>query len=228
VSGASSARLLAAALLLLSAFAAQARIEPVGVWSCVLYGQDREDDERMLLDFRADGATWAAQLSDSDRRWVPLSYWSSKRGYLSFTDSRRSREYQADLDYVSLGGVWTDELYSGGWWCAPLEQRPNLTPAFGSFNEYAVMPRLIVDAMASPWYPKRAIREAKEGYAVACFLVQPDGFVTDAHFLELSDPIFQQPALGALHRSHYKSWDRDGPARPACRTFDFHLDGKRY
>ena len=27
---------------------------------------------------------------------------------------------------------------------------------------------------------KRAIREAKEGYAVACFLVQPDGFVTNA------------------------------------------------
>ncbi|MGD2167001.1 MAG: energy transducer TonB, partial [Gammaproteobacteria bacterium] len=98
----------------------------------------------------------------------------------------------------------------------------------GSFNEYAVMPRLIVDTMASPWYPRPAIRQAKEGYAVACFLVNPDGFVRDPHFLELSDPLFEQPARGALQRSHYQSWDESLPSRPACRTFDFHLDGKRF
>jgi hypothetical protein len=228
MSGTCISRVLAMGLLLLSAAAAQARIEPVGAWSCVLYGQDREDDERMLLEFRPDGSTWAAELSAGERRWTPLSYWSEKRGFFSFSDSRRSREYQADLDYVSLGGIWTDEQFSGGWWCAALDEPPELTPAFGAFDEYSVMPRLIVDAMASPWYPKRAIRQAKEGYAVVCFLVQPDGFVTGAHFLELSDPIFEQPALGALHRSHYHSWDRELPARPACRTFDFHLDGKRY
>ena len=137
MSAAGIGRVLAMAALLLSAVAAQARIEPVGVWSCVLYGQDREDDERMLLDFRADGATWSAQLSDGERHWTPLSYWSEKRGYLSFTDNRRSREYQADLDYVSLGGIWTDDVYSGGWWCAPLDQRPNLTPQFGSMGHGA-------------------------------------------------------------------------------------------
>ncbi len=223
-----ASRMLAGAALLLLVVAAQARIDPVGVWSCVLYGQARENDERMLLDFRADGATWHAQLGSRSPDWAPLSYWTEKRGYLSFSDARREREFQADLDYISLGGIWTDASFSGGWWCAPLEETPDLKPAYGVFNEYAVMPRLIVDSMASPWYPRRAIREAKEGYAVACFLVQPDGFVTDAHFLELSDPVFRQPALGALHRSHYKSWDRSLPARPACRSFDFHLEGKRF
>jgi hypothetical protein len=220
--------LLVCAVLGLLAPSANARVEPVGVWSCVLYGQYREDDERMLLELRVDGGTYLAQLGGAPYHWVPVSYWSEKRGQVSFTDTRRGREFQADLDYESLGGVWTGETYSGGWWCAPLAERPELSPRAGFFNEYSVMPRLIVDTMASPWYPRRAIREAKEGYAVACFLVQPDGFVTNAHFLELSDPVFEQPALGALHRSHYKGWDSSLPSRPACRTFDFNLDGRRF
>lgn len=213
---------------LFAAVAAQARIEPIGVWSCVLYGQHSEDDERVLLDFQPNGATWLAQLGEPRPDWVPLSQWNSRRGYLSFWDSRTGREYQSDLDYVSLGGIWVGERFNGGWWCAPLAERPNLAPRFGGFNEFAVMPRLIADSMATPWYPRSAIREAKEGYAVACFLVQPDGFVRDVHFLELSDPVFRQPALGALQRSRYRNWDPELPARPACRTFEFSLKGRRY
>lgn len=221
-------RCLAALALLLAAVSAHGRIDPVGVWSCVVYGQDRENDEQILVDLRVDGATWLAQLGSGRNQWVPGSYWDRKRGYLSFTDTRSGREYQADLEYTSLGGIWIGTQFNGGWWCAQLEERPNFEAASGAFNRYVVMPRLIVDTMASPWYPREAIREAKEGYAVACFLVQPDGFVTDAHFLELSDPVFRLPALGALHRSHYKRWNAALPSRPACRTFDFHLDGRRF
>lgn len=221
-------RLLVSAAVLLIAAVAQARIDPVGAWSCVVYGQDRDRDERMLLDLRVDGATWQAQLGSPGPEWTPLSYWSQKRGYLRFTDTRRDREFEADLDYVSLGGIWTGAQFSGGWWCAPLDERPELSRQTSSFDEYAIMPRLIVDVMATPWYPRPAIRQAKEGYAVACFLVKPDGFVTDPHFLELSDPLFSQPALGALQRSHYEGWDETLPSRPACRTFDFFLDGKRF
>jgi hypothetical protein len=224
----SFSRILPGIALALAAAVAHARIEPVGAWSCVVYGQDRESDERMLLDLRADGGTSLARLGSRSTEWIPLSYWNQKRGLLSFSDSRQRREFQADLDYPSLGGIWTGEQFNGGWWCAPLGELPELSPRIGAFNEYTVMPRLIVETMASPWYPRDAIRGAREGYAVACFLVQPDGFVTDVHFLELSDKIFEQPALGALHRSHYQSWDNSLPSRPACRTFDFNLDGKRF
>lgn len=208
--------------------AADARVDPVGFWSCVLYGQDRESDERLLLDLRVDGGTWLAELDKAPYQWTPMTQWTERRGIVRFSDARRGREYQADLDYESLGGIWIGATFSGGWWCAPLDERPELSPRNGAFNEYSVMPRLIVDTMASPWYPRGAIREAKEGYAVACFLVQPDGFVTDVRFIELSDPIFELPATGALHRSHYQSWDSALPSRPACRTFDFNLEGRRF
>ena len=214
-------------LLLAGAFA-HARVEPVGVWGCVLYGQDRETDERMLLDVRPDGSTWLARMGSQDAQWVPLSQWESKRRMLSFHDSRSGRSFLADLDYLSLGGTWDDTIFTGGWWCAPIDDRPDLSPSSGTFNEYRVMPPLIVDSMASPWYPRRAIWTATEGYAVVCFQVTPDGFVIDPQFIELSDPIFELPALGALQRSHYKRWDESLPNRAACRTFDFNLDGKRY
>ena len=222
-----SVRILISGVLLAGTFA-HARIEPVGSWSCVLYGIDQESDERILLDLRADGAVSLAQLGSDNVRWVPLSSWASRRGQLSFSDSRAGREFQADLNYESLGGIWSGSQFNGGWWCAPLAERPDLSPQIGRFNEYSVMPRLIIDSMASPWYPRRAIWTATEGYAVVCFVVKPDGFVKDPHFLELSDPLFELPALGALQRSHYHSWDEALPDRPACRTFEFHLDGKRY
>lgn len=205
-----------------------ARIDPVGAWSCVLYGPSKETDERMLLELRIDGTAQMAELGGERYAWTPISGWTQRRGYLTFSDARSGREFTADLEYVSLGGTWTGEVYTGGWWCAPLDQTPELTPRSGQFNEYSVMPRLIADVMATPWYPRNAIREAKEGYAVICFLVKPDGFVTDAHFIELSDSVFREAALGALSRSHYQRWNESLPNRPACRTFDFHLDGTRY
>jgi hypothetical protein len=152
-----ASRLLFGALLVLVAAVGHARIEPAGVWSCVLYGQDSENDERMLLELRVDGATYIAELGEPRPAWVPMSYWSQRRGYLSFTDTRHGREFQADLEYTTLGGIWIGEQFSGGWWCAPLDERPELSPQARSFNEYSVMPRLIVDSMATPWYPKTAI-----------------------------------------------------------------------
>ena len=215
------------AMMLLFTEAGLARIEPVGAWSCVLYGPDKETDERMVLEFLVDGSTRIAELGGDSYTWAPISGWDTRRGYLEFADPRNGRDFIADLDYVSLGGIWSDDTYSGGWWCAPLAQAPNIDPRGRSFNEFSVMPRLIVDVTATPWYPRVAIREATEGYAVVCFLVKPDGFIIDPHFIELSDEVFREAALGALSRSHYRPWDEALPHRPACRTYDFHLDGRR-
>jgi len=218
----------ALAAIFLVAANCHARLDPVGAWSCVLYGPDKETDERMLLELRIDGTTVMADLGGDRYLWTPISSWSEKRGYLTFSDSRRDREFVADLEYVSLGGTWSGAVYSGGWWCAALEKRPELGSGRGRFNEYEVMPRLVADVMATPWYPRQAVREAKEGYAVVCFHFNTEGFVEDPHFLELSDPVFRESALGALSRSHYRRWDASLPRRPACRTFDYLLDGRRF
>lgn len=221
-------RLAAFTAVILVTATSHARIDPVGVWSCVLYGPEKDGDERMLLELSLDGSTRLADLGVDRYLWTPVSRWSEKRGYLRFADPRRDREFVADLEYVALGGTWSGETYSGGWWCAPLEERPELAPQHGRFNEYEVMPRLVADVMATPWYPRRAVREATEGYAVVCFHVNPEGFVEDPHFIELSDPVFRESALGALSRSHYRRWSEALPRRPACRTFDYFLDGRRF
>lgn len=86
------------------------------------------------------------------------------------------------------------------------------------------MPPLIPEVMATPWYPRQAIREAKEGHAVICFLVGADGFARDAVFIELSDEIFELPSRGALSRSRYTGWADPNLLRPGCRRFEYHLD----
>ncbi len=76
----------------------------------------------------------------------------------------------------------------------------------------------------SPVYPVAAIRQAKQGRAVACFLVDSEGRVNEPRLVELSDEVFRAPTLEALARSRYVGWDDPGLRLEACRTFVFRLE----
>ena len=82
---------------------------------------------------------------------------------------------------------------------------------------------LIPEVMATPAYPIRAVREAKQGRAVVCFEVDATGTVRDPQFIELTDEIFRGPSLDALMLSRYQGWSGGGH-RPACRSFVYVLD----
>lgn len=151
--------------------------------------------------------------------WQLLSGWNVRREELTFFDTMTGREFTADLSFPTLGGRWSDPRRAGGWWCLP---------AIGARGAVAEpnfeMPPLIPSRMATPWYPRQAIRAAKEGTAVACFTVNADGTISDPQLLELSDEIFRNPTLSALQRSRYAPWKEAIPARPGCRTFSFELE----
>ena len=75
--------------------------------------------------------------------------------------------------------------------------------------------------MATPRYPRQAIREAREGRVVICFEVDPSGQVQAPEFIELSDEIFRASSLDALMSSSYQPLTGSGRTspRPACRSF---------
>ena len=77
--------------------------------------------------------------------------------------------------------------------------------------------------MVSPSYPREAIKEAKEGRAIVCFLVDASGAVRDPELLELSDPIFATPTLQAIERSRYRPATRSDVMRPGCRHYLYEL-----
>ena len=80
--------------------------------------------------------------------------------------------------------------------------------------------------MATPRYPRQAIREAREGRVVICFEVDPSGQVQAPEFIELSDEIFRATSLDALMTSSYQPLTGSGrnSPRPACRSFIYRLD----
>ena len=86
------------------------------------------------------------------------------------------------------------------------------------------MPPLIPQRMATPRYPREAIRNAKQGRAVTCFFVDADGVIIDPQIVELSDEVFRAPTLEALERSRYRSLSDGTVARPGCRSFIYRLD----
>ena len=69
-----------------------------------------------------------------------------------------------------------------------------------------------------------AIRQAQEGHAIVCFLVESTGAIVEPEFIELSDDIFRDSTLRAVLASSYRGWVGEPPARPGCRMFDFELD----
>ena len=86
------------------------------------------------------------------------------------------------------------------------------------------MPPLLSTRMATPRYPLRAIRQAREGRAVVCFLVDYTGVIIGPEFIELTDEIFRATTLSAVGRSQYYGWDKQNIVRPGCRSFIYELD----
>ncbi|MBH97080.1 MAG: hypothetical protein CMM56_01365 [Rhodospirillaceae bacterium] len=203
-------------------------INHLGVWNCILYGDPAAGDERVILNFGPDGSTRIARpRQNTQQPWMPLSRWQIDEVWLSFTDSRMQRTYNADLSRTALGGGWEASPLIGGWWCSEAEPEIASKALISPSGEPIYMTEpLIPEVLATPRYPRIAIREAKEGRAVVCFQVDSSGRVQDPHFIELTDRIFLAPTLDALMLSNYKGWseDQNERNRPACRSFVYQLD----
>jgi hypothetical protein len=222
------ASLLAACIALAFAlsFAATAQrrnqLDPVGTWSCVLYGYPAFGDERVLLRFAPDGGAQLARVDD-DRiaPWIGLAGWSAEEREFRFGDPQTGRMFTADLRRDKLGGGWRTVTAVGGWWCSALD---SASLPDDEAKPLVAMPALIPVVTATPSYPLAAIRGAKEGRAITCFFVTSAGLIVEPEFIELSDEAFRAPVLSALARSRYQGWANVGTLRPSCRTYTFKLD----
>jgi hypothetical protein len=206
--------------------AAPAELDPAGIWACVTYGDERARDMRFLLHITATGTgSIALQTSRSAGEWVSIFPWVPDEHELAFKDSQTGREFTADLSRKTLAGAWSTPVDSGGWWCVQRVggEEASALAIHGSALEYFV-PLLIPDVSASPRYPRQAVREAKEGYAVACFFVDSSGTIIEAEIVELSHELFRTPTLAATYSSQYRPWTRDAGLRPGCRTYSYQLD----
>ena len=206
-------------------------LDPVGTWRCVVYGHPTFGDERAVVSFAPDqSARIARSIEGGTPTWSPLSRWQVENGLMSFADSRTGRRFTADLGHETLRGEWRTLSQLGGWWCAAADadEGPgiDILSTIGEDENPESEKRLIPFIMATPTFPRQAIREAKEGRVVLCFEVEPSGEIFKPEFVELSDEIFRATSLDALMRSRYQSWDprEQGGARPACRSFIYRLD----
>lgn len=203
-------------------------LEPDGIWACLMYGHTRLGDERQLLRFRADGRTDTARpRADGFRIWMPLTEWTARRHRLTFADPRTGREFEGDLRRTTLGGTWNTTMLNGGWWCAAMGEDAQLEHAFDSLersNTWDLMPPLVANLLATPSYPRQAIRDGKEGRAVACYLVDSAGAIREPDLVELSDEVFRATTLRALRGSTYQGWSGEMAFRPGCRVFSYQLD----
>jgi hypothetical protein len=203
--------------------AGRRKLDPVGTWTCVVYGHPAFGDERIVLNFSADGtARLAREFREEITGWTTLHNWTRDGDTMWFTDSRSGRQFEADLTRDTLGGSWRAPTLLGGWWCSAAEFIP--VPKIQEQEPTDVMPPLLPTLTATPHYPLQAIRKAKQGRAVTCFFVDSTGFIVDPVVVELSDEIFRQPILNALARSRYQGWDDQRIMRPGCRSFIFKLD----
>jgi len=115
----------------------------------------------------------------------------------------------------------------GGWWCSRAETdfAPKVEKAkLGAAKPGGEMLPLLPSFTATPIYPIKAIRSAKQGRGVSCFFVNADGNVVQPEIIELSDEIFRAPILDALARSRYQPLPGEHPLRPGCRSFLFRLE----
>lgn len=202
----------------------RAVVNPVGTWNCVVYGHPAFGDERLLLNFAADGGSQLArQEGDEISAWTPLSFWAADDDeVMTFTDPRSGRRFEADLTRATLGGSWRTYTLLGGWWCSAADFGP--VPVIAKQKSMEYMPPLLPTLTATPRYPLQAIRDAKQGRAVSCFFVDANGYIIEPELVELSDEVFRQPILNALARSRYQAWSDERVTRPGCRSFIFKLD----
>ena len=196
-------------------------IDPVGTWSCVVWGHPEFGDERVLFNFAPQGVARLARIeAEAVPAWSGLTPWVKEDREMRFSDPRTGRQFTADLRRDNLGGSWRTLTATGGWWCSEsdVEVIPETTEA-----RAAALPPVLPLVTATPRYPIQAIREAKQGRVVTCFLVDSAGFIVDPEIIELSDEIFREPILVALSRSRYEPRDSDA-LRPSCRSYTFSLD----
>jgi hypothetical protein len=208
--------------LAIAAGTAEARVDPVGTWSCVVWGHPEFGDERVLFSFEARGVARLARVEeDAVPSWSGLTPWVDAGHEMRFSDPRTGRQYTADLRRDNLGGTWRTQTATGGWWCAvsDLKAVPETRE-----ERAAALPPVLPRITATPRYPIQAIREAKQGRVVTCFLVEASGVITQPEIIEISDDIFRQPILAALARSRYEARESGSAPRPSCRSYTFNLD----
>jgi len=195
-------------------------IDPVGVWHCLMFG--RQGDQRFYLALEPKGGARIARVTEAlEGRWTSLGAWRRVHGRFELEDRSSARRFVADLRAATLGGRWMATIHEGGWWCAPVEgagprdEKP--PPARG------LMQALVPAIIAGPYYPRQALREAREGRAVSCFIVDGRGEISRPGFIELTDEIFREATLGAVARSRFRSRGDDDAPMPACRSFKYEL-----
>ncbi len=205
-----------------TAVAARGGVDPAGTWSCVVWGHPDFGDERVLFNFDSGGIARLARIeNDIVPSWSGLTPWVAEDRQMRFSDPRTGRQYTADLRRDSLGGTWRTLTATGGWWCAVSEL--DVVPE--SVEERrAALPPVLPLVSATPRYPIEAIRQAKQGRVVTCFLVDAAGMIVEPEIIELSDEIFREPILRALSRSRYEPRESDSERRPSCRSYTFTLD----
>jgi hypothetical protein len=210
------------AFLVLAGEAARAaRTDPVGTWSCVVWGHPDFGDERVLFNFAPHGVARLARIEDAVApSWSGLTPWVTESREMRFSDPRTGRQYTADLRRDNLGGTWRTLTTTGGWWCAvsDLDVVPETVE-----GRAAALPPVLPLVTATPRYPIEAIRQAKQGRVVTCFLVDAAGSIVEPEIIELSDELFREPILAALRRSRYEPRASDA-LRPSCRSYTFSLD----
>ena len=201
--------------------AARGNFDPVGTWSCVVWGHPDFGDERVLINFAPQGVARLARLENvAVPSWSGLTPWIMESRELKFGDPRTGRQYTADLRRENLGGTWRTLTATGGWWCAvsDLADVPETTE-----ERAQALPPVLPVVTATPRYPLEAIRTAKQGRVVTCFLVDAAGLIVEPQIIELSDEVFKEPTLVALSRSRYEARESD-TLRPSCRSYTFSLD----
>jgi len=203
------------------AASAAGAIDPVGTWSCVVWGHPEFGDERVLFNFAPERVARLARIElDAVPSWSGLTPWVKEGREMRFSDPRTGRQFTADLRRDNLGGTWRTLTATGGWWCSESDVAviPETTEA-----RAAALPPILPLVTATPRYPIQAIREAKQGRVVTCFLVNSAGLIVEPEIIELSDEIFREPILVALGRSRYEPRESD-TLRPSCRSYTFSLD----
>jgi len=201
---------------------ARGSIDFVGTWSCVVWGHPDFGDERVLLNFAPEGVARLARIENEDvPSWSGLTPWVEEDRELRFSDSRTGRQYTANLRRENLGGTWRTLTTTGGWWCAASDL--DVIPETNA-GRAAALPPVLPSVTATPRYPIEAIREAKQGRVVTCFLVDAAGTIVEPEIIELSDEVFREPTLVALRRSRYEPREADSALRPSCRSYTFSLD----
>jgi hypothetical protein len=205
-----------------AANAARGDIDPIGTWNCVVWGHPEFGDERVLLSFAPEGIARLARIeNDAVPSWSGLTPWVADDREIRFSDPRTGRRYTADLRRDNLGGTWRTLTATGGWWCAAA----TLTAIPETNDERAdALPPVLPLVTSTPRYPIQAIREARQGRVVTCFLVDAAGSITNPEIIELSHEVFREPVIVALSRSRYEPRRSGSDPRPSCRSYTFNLD----